>query len=508
MGKAAHLLNLPSEVFELIVQHATQASQGCVPFENWHLTQVCTKFQITIRSLISNVDLVTAYDQPKNVDLALILQGPLPKCRRLKHLNIAGCDSLTDNQVGKFLRICPPLKSFTAVICMHQTDVIVDDLSMRAAGVLERLHLAGCDRFRHGALFPRHRQTEAIPFHPCEALSDVSLLHVAERCNNLRCITLSKALSITDHGLRALGTLPRLEEVVLRRLTGITNEGISYLADGNGDIKSFQLLSCGTISDSGLMAMAHGRATRHLEMVAVSFNHGVTERGVRELATNLPMLRDLQCDHCASLKETWCKNVYENVSPLKRLSFRGVDLQITKQGIQDLTRIAQLEALNLAYVGTVNAEILQLLKLRAPKLTTLVLEACSKVDDQAADVLATFSTLTTLDISWCSSLTSSGIRAIATGRLGRTVQRLSLGPVNGNEREGVLFTVGSKCVRLQQLVLCGEVDYDVFEWLKTHCKAEIECAQVAKRRRHDSPRIDVVVSEMAALVGDTQFPLL
>lgn len=314
---------------------------------------------------------------------------------------------------------------------------------------------------------------------------------MGDRCHNLRTIYLSKALSITDLGLRSLGLLARLENILLRRLTGITNEGISYLADGKGKLKSFQLLSCGSISDAGLMAVAHGRATRQLQLVAVSFNPFVTDNGVRALARNLLLLQELQCDHCASLKESWCRKMFDQVGPLRRLSFRGVSLQITRRGIMDLTRIARLESLNLAYVGTINAELLTLLKDMAPMLRTLILEACSKVDDEAAAVLGEFTSLRALDVSWCSSLTSCGVHTIAVGPLGRGVQRLCLGPVNGPERGSVLYVVGRECVKLEQLELCGEVDENAIEWLKQNTSAVIEYAEVvlkrSKRRIHSMP---------------------
>lgn len=498
------LLDLPQEVFELILRHATASSEGEVSFSYWPLTSVCTRFRDTIYSLIRRVSLITVDDYRLSsastksfLDIAsAVMSGPLQRCRNLQHLSLDGCDALTDKQVGRFLRTCPPLRSFEAVICMHQTDVIIDDLSRRAAKHLRVLNLIGCDRMRHGSLFPCN--FEAQPFHPCSALSDLSLIHVGERCSQLRSITLSKALSITDLGLRALGTLPRLEEVKLRRLTGITNEGISYLADGNGNIKRFSLLSCGTISDAGLIAVAHGRATRHLELVAVSFNHGLTDVGVRALATNLPFLEELECDHCASLKETWCADLYDNVSPLRRLSFRGVNLEITSRGISNLTRIANLESLNLTYVGTIDAELLLLLRESAPKLQTLILEACSKVDDDAAQVLADFTSLRALDVSWCSSLTSAGVHTIATGPLGKSIRKLCIGPVNGPRKEEVLYTVGKECENLETLVLNGDVDENFIDWLRMNTGVKIEYAEAilrpSKRRTHSNPASPVGVS--------------
>lgn len=496
--------DLPQDLFELILRYAANESDGIVPFSYWHFMTVSRRFRRAILSLITNVELVRCYDVP-NVNTipqnrpATILQGPLLHCHRLQHLDISGCDNLTDDDVGSFLRHTHALRSFTAVICHRQTDMILQDLANRSGCTLRELDLTGCDRFRHDALFPRNR--EVFNFQPCDALTNSSLEQISTLCTELRSIVLSKALEITDQGLKSLSKLPHLEKVLLRRLTGISDEGISYLADGHGRLRSIMLMSCGMITDAGLESLAFGHATKRLEYVSVSFNHRVTGRGIRTLVRYLPFLAELNLDNCQEIKDGWCNNVNDHVSSLKRFMFRGVSLEITEQGITDMARIVQFESLDLSYVGTIDANILELLQTLAPRIQTLILEACNKVDDDAARVIAQFSTIRELNISWC-SVSSTGLREMVSGPIGKELRMLRVGPLNGNERDTVLCDVGRECTNLEKLILHGEVNEDTIDWLKENTRVVLECNDVVlrrsqRRRIHSYPVETNLVEEVA-----------
>lgn len=471
-----HLFDLPRDVFELILRYACEAQNGEVPFENWYLQSVNKRFQKTIISLVQHVDLSTCYQLSRRekrlegeIDYlqdpaALILSGPLLKCHNLQSLDISRCHNLSDLQIGSFLRRAVPLKRFIGIICRNQTSALVEDLSRKAGTHLVELDLTGCDRSRHGSGLPHER--EPTPFHPCSVFNDDSLMHIGNNCEKLRKLTLSKALSITNIGLRHLSRLMYLQDITLKRLTGITDEGISYLSDGNGIIKYLSLLSCGTITDEGLGSIARGRATRKLESISVSFNHQVSNDGLKILGRSLLALEEFKFDHCASITEEWCENINGSISPLKKISLRGINLEFSPTGMKSLTSMFNLVELNLSYVGTINAEVLHVIGAGAPFLRALILEACSKVDDHSAIILSQFEHLEKLDISWCNSITEVGLKEIAFGKLRKSLTRLRIGPLRVDYQTEVLKVITNNCKNLLEIKLDGKIEEQCLNWLR------------------------------------------
>jgi len=488
------LLDLPEEVFESIFLRAVDARNGEVPFTQWYLGGVCRRFQRVLYNYVQKVSLANVFEHDKLLSIggekfvrapANVLAGPLLRCANLAHLDITSCDNLIDAQLIRFLRgIRTPLRSFTAVICMRQTDACVQALAHTCSNSLEEINLSGCDRYRHTA---NQRRPRPRPhYRPCRALSDASLYNLVSQCTTtLKKISLSSAAGITDSGLAELANLPNLNVVLLRRLTEITDHGITALANGKGKIHTFHLLSVGAVTDAGFISIAYGKATKAtLKSIAISFNYNITDRSVGALLENAP-LETLKCDHCALLSESWTTELQRrSYDTLHTVSLRGVSLDISSRGIRNLASVTRLREINLGFVASITASVLNQLKRSAPYLETLVLEACSKVDNVAAQTLSDFPSVVSLDVSWCSKLSESGLLSIVRGTTGKRLEYFCLGPVNGGctrRRRALLYELGATCSNLRTLVLCGEVDDESLEWLRSNSPAEVEYADVVFR---------------------------
>lgn len=486
------LQTLPDEVFELVIKHAVKYHDGQVPFESWYLTAVSRRFREVILHLVTHVTLSTSMAvSPTGIGAPTqLLSAPLLRCRRLRHLDIHGCDGLNDAIVGRFLRSGPRLRSFCATICLRQTAGVLDDLFARAGPSLQAIELWGCERSRHisstatTAIIPAH----AI-FHPCAALFDSAIHRLTKLCLDLRTLTLYKALSLTDASLRSIATLRRLSCLKLRRLTGITDEGMVYIAHGNARLRNLSLQSCATLTDASLNTLAQGRAMRNLNSLTLSYNPRFTTVALARLVSALRNLSDVRCDQCAGVTEGWGGGVAESDQKqqgnIQHITFRGPSVMLSPMTAAGLARLGGtlLSTLDISLVPSVDAAVLRAVRRVAPMIKLLVLHACTRVDDEAALELAQFKALISLDMSYCPALSTSGIATMMKDR--RFAQRLNtlvIGPMchddgRVNTIEG-LSEIVPYCRMLQRLSVCGDVEDITLLWLKQNCIADIEVAHL------------------------------
>lgn len=225
----------------------------------------------------------------------------------------------------------------------------------------------------------------------------------------------------------------------MRRLPGVTHAGIALLLSSPSRITSLSLLSNPSLGDSALREVARGRATRSsLAFFGMTFSFTVTNTGFSELISSIPSLDELQIDHCADVGDGWMRCVAGS-GGLTRVSLRSVPLMLSEMSFVQLANDgaggSRLEALNLGFVASVDAGMLRGLRLAAPKLEVLVLDACGAVDDEAMEVLGTFEKLHTLDVSWCGHVTAKGVEALGWSLCASRLRRLSVGPVAVRARD-------------------------------------------------------------------------
>jgi hypothetical protein len=448
----ATILSLPLPVLERILTIAADGRRGRLPFAAWPvLTSVHPAFRAAFYAGVTRVALSDAYAAPGGYEslpayaaaAARLLAGPLLSCRRLRSLDLNGCDALRDDDVALFASRCPPLASLALTVCREQTDASVVALA-RVSPRLRRVDIGGCDRHRHSmALLAatgegeedlrEARWASTRRHRPCAALTNSSLVALSTFCRTLRSVCLSNAPHLTDTALLAVASLPELAAVVLRRLPSITDAGVRALVSGPARITSLSLFSITSLGDQSLEAVAAGRATRDsLEFFGMTFSYNVTDAGFAKLVSVVPTLDELQVDHCARVSDTWTAKVGAG-GGLSRVSLRNVGIVVTARGLHDLASsdagVTSLMALNLGFVSSVDAELLRALRKAAPLLEVLVLDACGSIDSDGAGVIGEFENLRVLDVSWCSKLDPTGISAICNGVAGPRLTRLSIGPI-------------------------------------------------------------------------------
>lgn len=259
---------------------------------------------------------------------------------------------------------------------------------------------------------------------------------------------------VTDNQLEELSLLTGVCELNFSDCCFITGTGLSALRSNT--IHTIKLPCCRSLSDQGLMALAHCTSIKHLQLCGcpcvtdkglVSLSNfaqlewldlggcsKITDIGTRSLAP-LRHLQNLKLRHCHRLMDfsflsdfdtlkmldlSWCTSITdESILPLARLSgLRSLNLrgcyQLTDDGLQPLTAL-ELDVLNVS--GCVN---LTMTTIRMPAtLQELYASGCDRL--QTLEMVEGLSSLRKLHLDDCLKL--DGLRPLM---FSTTIQLLDL----------------------------------------------------------------------------------
>ena len=136
----------------------------------------------------------------------------------------------------------------------------------------------------------------SIDLSNCDGISDIGVSAIAEGCHQLTWINLSCCRSISDTGVSAIAEgCHQLASICLGGCDSISDIGVSALAEGCRHLTSINLHGCQKVSDIGVSAIAEG--CRHLTSINLYFCRSISDIGVSALAEGCRHLTsiDLRC---------------------------------------------------------------------------------------------------------------------------------------------------------------------------------------------------------------------
>jgi len=242
---------------------------------------------------------------PKHLDMSCCFQLDMESLKsifekwgkNLISLNLEYCDFITDNTLAVLLG--GPLQK-SAVLPLRRINLShtnISDLGIRF--LVQR-----CPKLKH------------ITLKACHSITNTSLSLIAQHCQHVSSLNFAECSNITDYGVQIIAQQSKtnLSLLDLNDCPGITDQIFQYLCFYCPNLK--QLRIRGThISADGILHMVstlaltelnvHGLEIsddmlRHigyhqkkLQILDISFCHGVTATGIRTLFKGCPMLREL-----------------------------------------------------------------------------------------------------------------------------------------------------------------------------------------------------------------------
>lgn len=297
----------------------------------------------------------------------------------LESLNLSGCYNVTDVGLGHaFSQDLPNLKFLDLSLCKQVTDSSLGRIAQHLKN-LETLELGGCSNITNTGLLliawglkklkrlnlrscwhisdqgighlsglsketaEGNLQLEFLGLQDCQRLSDESLKHIAQGLISLKIINLSFCISVTDSGLKYLAKMPKLDELNLRACDNISDIGMAYLAEeGNCGLSSLDVSFCEKIGDQALQHLSQGLF--HLKHLSLS-SCQIGDEGLEKL-TKIPDLEVLNVGQCSRITDKGLEILAKELHNLQSIDLYGCT-KITSKGIDIIMKLPKLKSVNL-----------------------------------------------------------------------------------------------------------------------------------------------------------------
>ncbi|XP_029671321.1 uncharacterized protein LOC115240356 isoform X4 [Formica exsecta] len=101
-------------------------------------------------------------------------------------------------------------------------------------------------------------------------VSDEFLINLAQQCQQLIYLDITGSLDVTDIGLAAIATLPKLEQLIINYVKKITDNGLENMCG----LKNLECRKCTSISDQGMSMFI--RSSPYLQLLDISGCHNIS----------------------------------------------------------------------------------------------------------------------------------------------------------------------------------------------------------------------------------------
>ena len=247
-------------------------------------------------------------------------------------------------------------------------------------------------------------------------IRDVTVQEVADMNSDLKILSLSGCVEVTDVGIWALArTCFDLRELYMRGLPHITHVGLRSLSLRCRAIEVIDLSNCERTDDMGLRVLAAG--CWNLHTLYLENCEKITDTGLMEVARMCPHLRDVNLIGCYRVCEYGDKSLVElgkNCSELTTLNLDGCR-HVGDGGIRALARgCPKLQTLTLSGCDRLQSASVRALARGCPLLRTLHLNGCKNImNGDLWFLMQACKRLRKLELKGCINLHANGMHALA-----------------------------------------------------------------------------------------------
>ncbi len=274
---------------------------------------------------------------------------------------------------------------------------------------LESLNLSGCynltDTALDGAFCRDAPALKTLNLSLCKDVSDNSLGRIATHCKNLEVLDLAGCTKVTNTGLFFVSVgLRKIRRLNLRSCRQVSDQGIAHLAGIVGE---------NSATSVSVKAMA---ALSGVEELGLQDCQRITDESLKHISVGLPAVRRINLSFCVSITDTGVKSL-SRLRQLESLNLRSCD-NVSDLGLGFLCEEGGspgLRSLDVSFCASVTDAGVKVIAVGLPKLKSLSLTTCSVGDDGLKRVAQKLTELQELSVGQCSLLTDDGLAAVAQG---------------------------------------------------------------------------------------------
>ncbi|KAI9769902.1 MAG: hypothetical protein M1835_006624 [Candelina submexicana] len=284
----------------------------------------------------------------------------------VKHLNLRGCVQLRDKWGGEEISdACRNLVNFSIEGCRIGRSAIHYFL-------LRNTRLV-------------HINVSGLP-----AVTNSAMKIIAQSCPSVEYLNVSWCSNLDTRGIRkVLEACPKLKDLRAGEIVGFDNEEFMLALFEKNTLETLILNHCSSLTDEALKILVEGvepeidvlterpmvppRKLKHLDLTRCQ---GLTDKGVKSLAGNVPHIEGLQLSKCNLLTDDALTDLIASVPRLTHLDLEELD-ELSNTTLQNLAKAPcknRLEHLCISYCEELgDSGMLQVLK-NCPRLKNLEMD--------------------------------------------------------------------------------------------------------------------------------------
>jgi hypothetical protein len=369
----------------------------------------------------------------------------LETCPKLVHLDVSGCDWVTDSVIAVVVESFPNLAhldisdcravtdsglAFVAAHCRNLTRLIMRQCQgVTSAGI--SLVLCQCHTLVYVDVYTCYVATSfhdhvatpmAVTQQPflkhirlvgCSWVSNTFATSFLSACHCLEYLNLQCCTNVTDVSLTVIGAnCPRLLHIDLTKCWKVSDDGIGKLAVGCPNLTFVGLCKCEKVSDVGLMSLAQN--CHALLRVYVNRCVMITDVGIRSLVSGCPQLVHVKISGCELVTQAALHALGNGCHHLTRFFFSSAHA-VTDAALCVLASgCPRLKVLNLSSTSKVTDRGLTWLAMQCPDLVGLYIGGCKGLTNVGLEALATHCPhLEVVAFTRCNEIDVDGLSSLA-----------------------------------------------------------------------------------------------
>ncbi|XP_057212956.1 F-box/LRR-repeat protein 17 [Triplophysa rosa] len=226
-----------------------------------------------------------------------------------------------------------------SLVCKYWRDLCLDFQFWK------QIDLSGLQQVKDDLLVKiasRRQNVTEINISDCRNVQDHGVCTLASNCRGLVKYTAYRCKQLSDVSLCAVAVhCPLLHKIHVGNQDKLTDQALKLLGEHCKDLRDVHFGQCYNISDDGLVALAQGCSK--LQRIYMQENKLVTDKSVQAFAENCPELRFVGFMGCS----------------------------VTSQGVIHLTRLQDLNSLDLRHISELNNETVMEVVRKCRNLTSL-----------------------------------------------------------------------------------------------------------------------------------------
>lgn len=295
-----------------------------------------------------------------------------------------------------------------SLVCKYWRDLCLDFQFWK------QIDLSGLQQVKDDLLVKiasRRQNVTEINISDCRNVQDHGICTLASNCTGLVKYTAYRCKQLSDVSLCTVAVhCPLLQKVHVGNQDKLTDEALKLLGKHCRDLRDVHFGQCYSISDDGLVALAQGCSK--LQRIYMQENKLVTDKSVQAFAENCPELRFVGFMGCSVTSQGVIH--LTRLQDLNSLDLRHIS-ELNNETVMEVVRKCRnLTSLNLCLNWTINDRCVEIIAKEGRSLKELYLVSC-KITDHALIAIGQYSsTIETVDAGWCKEITDQGATQIAS----------------------------------------------------------------------------------------------